>query len=140
MQLPKINKNLIQNNELKETIVKAENGRYSYFDYDVEIVSEIAKKSIKEVKYKDVRILVQALFPEYLICSGLFDCFLMFRINSDGFRVDPPEYFYADIQSHLNRDSKNGSKRLIEEIIDLFEKNNIKYDDSWKSIIKDEQK
>ena len=64
---------------------------YSYYDFSREEVERIAKKNVKEVSTTEIRTLAQALFPQYLQCSGLFDGFLFFEVI-DGVRVDPPKY------------------------------------------------
>lgn len=131
-----LNKSLEINEEYKKIITSAEKGRYSYFDYDRESVQAVAKKNIKDVKQVDCFILVQALFPEYLICSGLIDCFLMFEIKNN-YRVDPPKYYYSTLGSFLNNNKEVQANFLIDEIMDLFDKNNIECDNSWREYHKD---
>lgn len=131
-QAIKLNKDLsIDFSEYKRKITTAENGRYSYFDFSKEAVSEIASKEIDNVSVPELRMLAQALFPEYLQCSGLFDGFLFFEIRSNK-RVDPPKYYYCFLSSYLNNDNKAKVNRLSEEVKDLFEQNGISYSESWK--------
>ena len=125
-----LNKSLEMNEEYKKNITSAENGRYSYFDYSKEIVQKIANKDFNQLYCADVRPIVQALFPQYLICSGLFDGFLMFEIKNN-YRVDPPKYCYLDVGSYLNNNKEVKCNLLIEEIFDIFNKNDIKAHESW---------
>lgn len=127
-----LNKDLsIDFSKYKKEITTAENGRYSYFDFSKEAVSEIASKEIDDVSVPELRMLAQALFPEYLQCGGLFDGFLFFEIRQNR-RVDPPKYYYCVLSSYLNNDKKAKVNRLSEEVKDLFEKNGISYSESWK--------
>ena len=123
-----LNKELIINESHKKTICSAEGGRYYYFDFTKEKISEIAQKNFSELEMEDGFYLVQALFPEYLICSGLFDCFVIFEIQN-GVRQDPPKYFFRDLISYLN--NHTNFNLLCDEIIDLFKKNNIPYHYGW---------
>lgn len=77
---------------------------YSYYDFSREEVERIAKKNVKEVSGTEIRTLVQALFPQYLQCSGLFDGFLFFEVNN-GVRIDPPKYCYATCNSYLDNNT-----------------------------------
>lgn len=123
-----LNKNLDFDFEVfKANITKK---RYSYYDFSREKVQEIASKDIGQVG-DDVRILVQALFPQYLQCSGLFDGFVFFNVV-DGVRIDPPVYCYHSCTSYLNNDDKAKVNRLADEIKDLFESNGIQYSEGWK--------
>lgn len=123
-----LNKNLDFDYEgIKANITKR---RYGYYDFSKEKVEEIASKNVEEVG-NDVRILVQALFPEYLLCSGLFDGFLLFNVV-DGVRIDPPVYYYCVVNSYLNNDNEAKVNRLADEIKDLFESNGIQYSEGWK--------
>lgn len=123
-----LNKNLDLDFEIfKANITKK---RYDYYDFSREKVQEIANKDIGEVG-GDVRILVQALFPQHLQCSGLFDGFILFNVV-DGVRIDPPVYWYHSCSSYLNNDNKAKVNRLADEIKDLFESNGIQYSEGWK--------
>lgn len=90
----------------------------------------IALKNIYDIEIVEAFSIVQALFPNYLVCSGLFDSFLLFEIK-DGRRIDPPKYFYNHFASYLNDDKVAKCNKLIDEIMDLFEQNNITCDKSW---------
>jgi hypothetical protein len=105
---------------------------YSYYDFSREEVERIAKKNVKEVSTTEIRTLAQALFPQYLQCSGLFDGFLFFEVI-DGVRVDPPKYCYETCNSYLDNDGRAKVNRLIEEIEDMFEQNEIDCSEDWKN-------
>ena len=130
----KLNKDLTINEEYKKVITEAERGRYNYFDFSKEKIQEIALKDLKDLKYNDAACLVQALYPQYLIGSGLFDGFLMFEIKK-GVRVDPPKYCYGNLTSYLNNDKKTKFNYLAAEIIDLFKNNNIEYNQDWHKLL-----
>lgn len=130
----KLNKNLVIDEKHKKVITDAEGGRYAYFDFTKDKIQEIAKKDLSELKLNDTFYLVQALFPEYLISSGLFDCFLMFKIKN-GVRVDPPKYCYRNLQSYLNNDTESKFNYLAGEIIDLFKNNGIDYNQNWNKLL-----
>ena len=134
----KLNKDLTINEEFKKIITEADNGRYSYFDFTKEKIQEIALKDLNDLKYDDAVTLVQALYPQYLICSGLIDCFLMFEIKK-GVRVDPPKYYYCDLRSYLNNDKKTKFNHLATEIIDLFKNNNIDYNQDWHQLLQNKE-
>lgn len=126
-----LNKDLsIDYTEWKKNITSG--GRYCYFDFSREEVERIAKKNVKEVSTAEIRTLVQALFLQYLQCSGLFDGFLLFEVVN-GERIDPPKYCYATCNSYLDNNDKVKANRLIEEIEDLFEQNEIDCSEDWKS-------
>lgn len=123
-----LNKNLEIDEDAKKIITTAEGGRYRYFDYTKEKVQAVASLTLEELKVEDGFVLVQALFPKYLICNGIFDNFLMFEIKN-GKRVDPPKYFCGNLDEYINNDEN--SNFLLEEIKDLFEKNEIHYSKDW---------
>ena len=128
-----LNKKLIINENQKKVITSAERGRYTYFDFSKEKITEIAQKPFSELTLLDGFSLVQALFPEYLICSGIFDCFLVFEIKNNK-RIDPPKYWFNSFGSYLN--NKTNFNLLCKEIIDLFRKNDISYHYGWDEYAK----
>ena len=130
-----LNKKLEIDEEAKRIITTAEGGRYEYFDYTKEKIQEIASKNLDDIKMIDADVLVQALFPKYLICGGLFDCFLMFEIKKNR-RADPPKYCYSDLTSYLNNDKESKFNYLASEIIDLFKVNDIQYNEQWNKLLK----
>lgn len=116
---------------------KIEEAGYTYFEwFNREGIQAIAWiRDINEIPSSDLYKIVQAIFPEYLICSGLFDGVLLFRIKN-GKRVDPPDHYYGGFNSFLDN-GKNGKRehRLRDEIKDLFEKNGIKPSLSWQNYL-----
>lgn len=106
-------------------------GHDYYYDFNQDMVNNVAQKNIKDVKFEDLCVLAQALFPQYLLCHGLFDNFIFFEVE-DGVRVDPPIYCYRNLRSYLNNDNDAKVNRLAFEIKDLFIQNNIVYSDSWR--------
>ena len=131
-----LNKSLVMNEEYKKVITSAEKGRYSYYDYSKEIIQEIANKDFEQLYCADARPIVQALFPKYLITSGLWDNFLMFEIV-DNERANSPKYCYLDACSYLDNDDKARCNLLLEEIIDLFNKNDITPHESWITALRE---
>lgn len=132
--MKKLNKNLEMNKDFKENIISAENGRYTYYDYDLQTIKDIAKVNPQtELTYNNAATLVQVLFPEYLVCSGLFDSFIMFKVK-DGRRGVSPKYCYRSLDSYLNNNDKKDNL-LIEEIVDLFKQNNIDYNKMWNEVL-----
>lgn len=113
----------------KQKITTAEGGRYTYYDYDKEIVEKIALTNVFSSEDADLTkltyTLVQTLYPDYLICSGLFDSFCLFEV-AHGKRVDPP------VEAHARMDSNKGY--LILQVKDLFDKNNLPYSDDWATL------
>lgn len=133
--MKKLNKNLEMNKDFKENIISAENGRYTYYDYDLQTIKDIAKVNPQtELTYNNAATLVQVLFPEYLVCSGLFDSFIMFKVK-DGRRGVSPKYCYRSLDSYLNNNNDKKDNLLIEEIVDLFKQNNIDYNKMWNEVL-----
>lgn len=110
------------NEDQKKAII---GNRYSYYDYDEQTIKDIAKKDVRELTFKDGSTLVQAMFPDNLICSGLFDNFLIFECH-DGERCDPPKKAFSNIDD----------KKLLKDIIQFFKDNNIEYHETWNKLSK----
>lgn len=108
-----------------------ESANYHYYDFSKQEVIEIADKDIFQISNHEIRMLIQALFPEYIQCSGIFNNFIFFEVRANR-RLDPPKYYYGDMTSYLNNDDKSKVNRLAEEVKDLFEQNGISYSESWK--------
>lgn len=113
----------VLNEEQKQQIIGK---RYGYYNYSEELIISIAKKKISDIDFTDASTLVQAMNPDKLICSGLFDCFLVFECHN-GLRVDPPQKAYHNLKD----------KELVKEIFKFFKDNEIKYDKSWDSLKED---
>ena len=113
----------------KELIVQAENNRgYTYYEFTVEKTKDIAAKPVREVDYNEWCSLLQMLYPNRLICSGIFDPFLVFEIV-DGKRKDPPKEYWPSI----NREGSSGV--LIERFISALAEHGIKPHDSWYEVL-----
>lgn len=107
----------------KEHIEKS--GRYEYYDFTEQIINEITKKDFEDVTYKEWCILIQMVYPQNLIASGLFQPFLVFKIDDDGQRVDPPKKDFDDITSI------NYKSCLLLDIMDILESEDLKCHASW---------
>lgn len=96
---------------------------YTYYDYTKETIEEIAHKNVKDLVYQDGAILVQALYPKNLICSGLFDRFLVFECHN-GDREDPPKFFFHNLDN----------KELLDKIFAMFKREKIKPHSTWETL------
>lgn len=106
-----------------------ESGRYRYYDFTEEIVRKVVSKHISDVTNEEWRILLQMLYPNNMIGSGLFQPILIFKIGRNGKRVDPPLEAYNSIN-----DLKEGTCLLF-QIIEYIEKNSkFKIHDSWYEV------
>ena len=115
--------------EDKERIVQAENNRgYNYYEFTPEKIKAIAAKPVREVEYDEWCCFVQLLYPAGLICSGLFEPFLVFEIV-DGKRKDPPNEHWPS----LNRAGSDGV--LIERFIGVLAAHGIKAHDTWYELL-----
>ena len=94
-----------------------EKDRYSYYDFTEEKIKLIVSKNVNEVTNEEWRMLIQMLYPKSMIGSGLFQPILIFSINKNGKRIDPPKEAYNNIT-----DLKENSC-LFFRIIDYIEKN-----------------
>ena len=118
--------NLNFNEQDKALITEAENKRgYTYYEFTEEKIREIAAKPAQTIEYKEWCCLVQMLYPRGLICSGLFDPFLVFDIV-DGKRKDPPRWHWGDLQSP----GGDGSI-LLGRIIRALAEHGIEVHESW---------
>ena len=106
----------------------------SYFEFDENTIKNLASQDIEKLTRHDWFTLVQALFPDKLICNGLFDSFIIFQVKN-GCRIDPPKYYWRDLNSYLNNDNNAKVNKLLEEIKDLFVKNNISWHESWNKYL-----
>lgn len=107
--------------------------RYSYFDGTHEDLVRIGKKELKELNMGDARILIQKLYPDKMVGSGLFDPILIFDIQDDGKRIDPPELSFRSLDSPSNENESE--KTLLERMYDYLKEQKIETDQSWKKII-----
>lgn len=101
-------------------------GRYTYYDFTEKDIEKITKINVKKVSNDDWKMLIQMLYPENIIGSGLFQPILVFEMDENGNRIDPPVEAYNGLD-----DVKNGIC-LFFRIIEHIEKNSeLKIDDSW---------
>lgn len=101
-------------------------GRYTYYDFTEKDIEKITKINVKKVSNDDWKLLIQMLYPENIIGSGLFQPILVFEMDENGNRIDPPVEAYNGLD-----DVKNGTC-LFFRIIEHIEKNSeLKIDDSW---------
>lgn len=101
-------------------------GRYSYYNFTEKEVEKIVNKDIRDVSNDEWRMLIQMIYPKNMIGSGFFQGILIFKINKDGKRIDPP------IEAYSRVDELNNNNCLLFRIIEHIEKNSkLKIDDSW---------
>lgn len=119
--------------ENKLAITEAENCRgYTYYEYTEEAVRAIATKAAAFVEEREWRSLLQMLYPDKLICSGLFEAFLVFEIKN-GRRKDPPQEHW----SNLVTSGSDGV--LLERFIAALAEHGIEVDESWHTVMKKEK-
>lgn len=113
--------------ENKELIEKS--GRYTYYDFTQQNIEKIINKDINDVENNEWRILIQMLYPEELICRGLLQPIVIFKVNKNGKRIDPPIEAYNGIDDLVN------DTCLLFRIIEHIEKNGtLKIDNSWYKV------
>lgn len=112
--------------ENRKRIEDAENKRYAYFGFTEESCREIAAKPLKEVSTSEWRSLVQMIYPGNLICSGLFEPFLVFDITKAGKRKDPPKEHFPSL------DQTGSDGVLLPRIIDALVENGCEPHETWK--------
>lgn len=112
--------------EENKSLIEGElNHNYQYYEFNKDKILEIISKNINDVNDKEWRTLIQMIFPQNLICSGLFQSFLIFDIE-DGLRVDPPKYAFDDVCT------KAYDFILLIKIYDFLINNNVSsFDSSW---------
>lgn len=116
--------------ENKRTITEAENRRgYTYYEFTEAKVRIIATKAAAFVEDYEWRSLLQMLYPAKLICSGLFEAFLVFEIK-DGRRKDPPQEHWGDLVT------PGSDGVLLERFIDAISEHGIKVEESWHTVVK----
>lgn len=70
---------------------------YTYYHFSEEYIKSIISKDIQEVDNKEWRTLVQMLYPDKMIASGLFQPILIFNVDNKGIRKDPPIEAYNSV-------------------------------------------
>lgn len=103
-----------------------ESANCHYYEFTEKIIEQIVNKNIDDVASEEWRILIQMLYPKYMIGSGLFQPILIFKISSKGKRIDPPLEAYNSINDLKNKEC------LLFRMMDYIEKNsNLKIHNSW---------
>lgn len=103
---------------------------YTYYVFTEEKVRKIIAKEIKEVTNNEWRTLIQMLYPNKMVGSGLIDSVLIFTISQKTHRrVDPPLRAYGDMQDNRG---KEGS--LLNQIYSVLKKAGLEdaIHESWK--------
>lgn len=103
---------------------------YIYYDFTEEKVRKIIAKEIEDVTNDEWRTLIQMLYPNKMVGSGLFDGVLIFTISQKTHRrVDPPLRAYGDVQDNRG---KEGS--LLNQIYNALKKAGLEdaIHESWK--------
>lgn len=108
-------------NDNKCNYEKIEINNY-YYHYTETNIKKIISKDIDEVKNEEWRTLIQMLYPDKMIASGLFQPILIFDIKDNGARKDPPIEAYDSVNE------------LLPKIIEFITSNSdLSFHDSWKS-------
>lgn len=116
----------------EEAKKRIEEAGYTYFEFNKPKIKAVAlAKDITDIPTAWILSIIQAIFPEYLICSGIFDSVVLFRV-ANGKRIDPPVHYWRNLNAYIDN-GKNGKQEhaLLAEIKDLFEKSGIEPSDSW---------
>lgn len=103
---------------------------YTYYVFTEEKVRKIIAKEIKEVTNNEWRTLIQMLYPNKMVGSGLIDSVLIFTINPKTHgRVDPPLRAYGDV-----RDNRGKEGSLLNQIYNVLKKAGLEdvIHESWK--------
>lgn len=103
---------------------------YIYYGFTEEKVRKIITKEIEDVTNNEWRTLIQMLYPNKMIGSGLIDSVLIFTISQKTHRrVDPPLRAYRDVQDNRG---KEGS--LLNQIYNALKKAGLEdaIHESWK--------
>lgn len=120
--------------ENKRTITEAENRRgYNYYEFTEEAIRAIAAKAAAFVEDSEWRSLLQMLYPDKLICSGLFEAFLIFEIKN-GRRKDPPQEHWSDLVT------PGSDGVLLERFIAALSEHGIEVDESWHTVVEMEKR
>lgn len=96
-----------------------------YYDFTEEKTREIAAKNARDVTYEEWCSLLQMLYPSTLICSGLFDPFIVFEVKN-GRRKDPPKEHWRN----LDEPGSNGI--LFNRFIKAITEHGIVVHESWE--------
>lgn len=114
--------------ELDKQYIEKE--RYSYYDFTEEIIKEIVSKKVEDVTNLEWRKLIQMLYPRNMIADGLFQPIVIFNIDKNGKRIDPPIESYSSITEMRKNSEKNSC--LFMRMMDYIESNSeLQIHDSW---------
>ena len=103
-----------------------------YYHYNIETIKKIISKDVRTLDNEEWRTLIQMLYPDKMIASGLFQPILIFKVRKDGKRIDPPIEAYDSVDQ-----VKGIGNCLIFRIIDFIESNsNFKLNNTWYEIRK----
>lgn len=122
--------NLTFKEENKKIIVEEKRHDYSYYEYTPEKILDIVKKNPNDVENDEWKTLIQMLYPDSLICSGLFQPLLLFHIKN-GLRVDPPYLAFNNITEY----NKKIKSSLFEKICDFLTDNGVELNDTWLKVL-----
>lgn len=107
-----------------------EGAGYTYYVFTEEKARKIIAKEIKGVTNNEWRTLIQMLYPNKMVGSGLIDSVLIFTISQKTHRrVDPPLRAYRDLYDNRG---KEGS--LLNQIYNVLKKAGLEdvIHESWK--------
>jgi len=103
-----------------------ESANCKYYVFNEKIIENIIKKHIADITSEEWRTLIQMLYPKNMIGSGLFQPILIFKINKNGKRVDPPLEAYNNVNELVNNNC------LIFRMMDHILKNSkLEFHNSW---------
>lgn len=103
-----------------------------YYHYNIETIEKIVSKDVRTLDNEEWRTLIQMIYPDKMIASGLFQPILIFKVRKDGKRIDPPIEAYDSVDQ-----VKGIGDCLIFRIIDFIESNsNLKLNNTWYEIRK----
>lgn len=117
-----------------EAMKRITKGGYSYFGFEKTTIEGLAKRSVNSLKYNECCHIIQCLYPEFLVCSGLFDPFILFKVSDTGKRIDPPVASWRSL-THRQNEDRETTPFLIETILLLFKNNAIEPHSSWKELL-----
>lgn len=117
-------------NYKKEDKALIEGSGYMYYVFTEEKVRKIITKKIEDVTNNEWRTLIQMLYPNKMVGSGLIDSVLIFTISQKTHRrVDPPLRAYGDM-----RDKRGKEGSLLNQIYNVLKKAGLEdvIHESWK--------
>ena len=126
-----MNKEILTFKEENKQIITGEcRHNYTYYEYTPEIIQKIVNKHPNDLSNDEWRTLIQMLYPDSLICSGLIQPILLFHIK-DKYRVDPP---YLAFNSIVDKNKKINCT-LYEKIYNFLLENEVVMQSGWKEVL-----